>query len=269
MSTALRRDFLATKAASVRARRSGRDSRLESRLHAVCLGRPPAPSLSAALSGGGQVAVMAEFKRRSPSAGPLGLTESPAAVAAGYVAAGAAALSVLTDFDHFGGTLADLAAASCREPGTPVLRKDFIVDPGQLFEARAAGAAAVLLIVAMLGDAELAELLASARDVGLECLVEVHSEAELDRAGAAGATLVGINNRDLRSLTTDLGVTERLASRAPAGTVVVSESGIRCPTDVTRVRDAGAQAVLIGEALVRVPTTERLSLLRRLAGVNR
>jgi indole-3-glycerol phosphate synthase len=212
---------------------------------------------------------MAEYKRRSPSAGALAEGEDATDVAGAYVAAGAAALSVLTDEPHFGGRLADLAAVAGRAPGVPVLRKDFLVDVVQLYEARAAGAAAALLIAGMLDDQELETLLAEGSAVGLECLVEVHDEAELERAAAAGATLLGINNRDLRTLTTDLATTERLAPRAPKGAVVVSESGIRTADDVRRVRDAGAHAVLVGEALLRQPAASRAGTLRELAGVAR
>jgi indole-3-glycerol phosphate synthase len=225
--------------------------------------------MAAALLGGDRVAVMAEYKRRSPSAGPLAVGEDPVAVATGYRAAGATALSVLTDVDHFAGGIPDLARVAALEPPVPVLRKDFLVDAGQVLEARLAGASAALLIAAMLDDRELADLLAVAAAVGMECLVEVHSELELERAGEAGASLIGINNRDLRHLGTDLGVTERLAPRAPHGSVVVSESGIRSAGDVQRVRDAGAHAVLVGEALLRAAASERGERLRELAGVPR
>jgi len=150
-----------------------------------------------------------------------------------------------------------------------VLRKDFLVDPGQLCEARLAGAAGALLIVAMLEPRELASLLTAGARVGVECLVEVHTEEELETAVSAGASLLGINNRDLRSLTTDLGVTERLAPLVPPGGVLVSESGIRTADDVRRVRDAGAHAVLVGEALLRQAPGERGRRLRELAGVER
>jgi indole-3-glycerol phosphate synthase len=269
MSRALRHDFLATKAADVRRTRGTRDGTGDDVLRGRCLDAPPAPSLAAALRGGDRVAVMAEYKRQSPSAGPLAPDEDPVNVAVGYIAAGAAALSVLTDRVHFAGDLTDLQAVAAVDPDLPVLRKDFIVDVGQLLEARLAGAAAVLLIAAILDDGELAGLLAAADELGLESLVEVHTEAELERAGAAGATLIGINNRDLRRLTTDLLVTERLARRAPAGAVVVSESGIRTAGDVRRVRDAGAHAVLVGEALLRVAAPQRDITLRQLAGVAR
>jgi indole-3-glycerol phosphate synthase len=269
MSPVAAGDFLAAKAAAVRRRLAGRSAADDVAPRPDAASRSPVASLSAALRGGSQVAVMAEFKRRSPSAGPLAAGEDPAAVASGYRRAGAAALSVLTDADHFHGSLADLAAVAAAHPSCPVLCKDFIVHRSQLREAREAGAAAALLIVAMLRDHELGALLAAGADLGLECLVEVHSEDELDRAIAAGATLLGINNRDLRRLTTNLAVTDHLAPRAPDGVVVVSESGIRSPDDVRRVRDAGAHAVLVGEWLLRAPPAERRRRLAALAEVSR
>ena len=262
-------DFLAVQAAEVRRRRGGRDEGANEALAARCLELPPAPSLMEALTGGRHVAVMAEYKRRSPSAGLLAQGEDPVVVAKGYRDDGAAALSVLTDPDHFGGSLADLEAVAALEPRLPALRKDFLVDPVQLYEARLAGAAGALLIVAMLEPRELALLLAAGARVGLECLVEVHTEEELGVAVSAGASLLGINNRDLRRLTTDLAVTERLAPLVPPGGVLVSESGIRSADDVRRVRDAGAHAVLVGEALLREEAGERGHRLRELAGVER
>lgn len=280
MTTRLRDDFLALKGAQVRRRRAAERGGLAAdapprgpdtaTLRACCRGLSPAPSLAATLRDAGtSVAVMAEFKRRSPSAGALAEAEDPVHVATRYLDAGAVALSVLTDADHFGGALGDLAAVAALHRSSPVLRKDFIVDAEQLLEARLAGAAAALLIVGMLDDRELAELLTAGEAVGCECLVEVHDEAELDRAASAGASLIGINNRDLRRLTTDLATTERLAPRAPAGCVIVSESGIRSADDVRRVRDAGAHAVLVGEALLRESPADRATRLRELAGVPR
>jgi indole-3-glycerol phosphate synthase len=262
-------DFLAAKGAEVRRRRKGRDEGADEALAARCLELPPAPSLTEALAGGRHVAVMAEYKRKSPSAGPLVQGEDPVVVARGYRDAGTAALSVLTDPVHFGGSLADLEAVAASEPTLPALRKDFLVDSGQLYEARLAGAAGALLIVAMLEPPELASLLAAGARMGLECLVEVHTEEELEVAVAAGASLLGINNRDLRNLTTDLAVTERLAPLVPPGGVLVSESGIRTADDVRRVRDAGAHAVLVGEALLRQAPGERGRRLRELGGVDR
>lgn len=269
MSSAGGTDFLAAKAAEVRRARADRSDAADEAARAACLQRPSPPSPSAALRGGERIAVMAEYKRRSPSAGALADGEDPVAVARAYRQAGAAAMSVLTDPVHFDGRLEDLEAVAQAVPNLPLLRKDFIVDAGQLFEARLAGASGALLIAGILTDEELASLLAAAEGVGLECLVEVHTEEEMERTVAAGATLVGINNRDLRRLATDLGVTDALAPLAPAGAVVVSESGIRTAADVRRVRDAGAHAVLVGEALLRHPPHERAGLLHALAGVER
>lgn len=269
MSRVTGSDFLADKAAAVRRRRAARDTRGDAARRERCLELPPAPSLADALTVGDRVAVIAEYKRRSPSAGALATREDPVAVARDYRAAGASALSILTDVDDFGGGIPDLARVAALRPPAPVLRKDFIVDAGQLLEARLAGASAALLIVAMLEGPELAALLAAGSDIGLECLVEVHSEAELERAATAGASLVGINNRDLRRMATDLAVTERLAPLVPRGAVVVSESGVRAADDVRRVRDAGAHAVLVGEALLRTPVATRGARLRELAGVPR
>jgi indole-3-glycerol phosphate synthase len=268
--------YLAAKAAAVRQARS-RTAPVGPALEALRRSAGAAqvrPSLQAALAGGDRVALIAEFKRRSPSGGRLQrdvagtVSTAPGDAAALYVECGARAVSILTDAADFDGSLDDLSAAAARVD-SPVLRKDFIVDAAGLYEARLAGAAAALLIVGILTHGELTELLAAARDVALECLVEVHDEAELERALAAGAGLVGINNRDLRRLTTDLAVTERLAPSAADGVTLVSESGIRSATDVARVRDAGAHAVLVGEALLRLPSAARCGGVRSLAGVPR
>lgn len=264
--------FLVAKAAAVRARRSHeapRGGALEA-LRCAAAQTPPPPSLRAALTRGPNVGLVAEFKRRSPSAGPLAAGERPEDVAALYVGAGAAGVSVLTDAEDFEGSLDDLATVADRlGHSTPVLRKDFIVDAAGIYESRAAGAAAALLIAALLDDAELGEHLRAAEHVALECLVEVHDEHELERALAASATLLGINNRDLGGLETELALTERLAPLVPPGIVVVSESGIGSASDVARLREAGAHAVLVGEALLRLDPAERGMLARELAGVPR
>jgi len=215
-----------------------------------------------ALASGPAPRVVAEFKRASPSRGEIRPGADPAAIARAYAAAGAAALSVLTDRDFFRGSLDDLRAAraAC---ALPVLRKDFTIDPLQLLEARAAGADAALLIVAALGDAELRELLACARELGLDALVEVHDERELERALAHGAALIGINNRDLRDFKTDVGVTRALLPRA-AGRTVVSESGLDSPEVLRALAAEGASAFLIGEALMRAPDPG--AALRQLRG---
>lgn len=215
-----------------------------------------------------EVALIAEVKRRSPGAGEIRPGLDAAEVARGYRAVGAAAVSVLTDREYFGGGLEDLA--SVREAvGLPVLRKDFVIDPLQVAEARAAGADAVLLIVRILDDALLAELLACAQDHALAALVEVHDASELERALASGARVLGVNNRDLATFTTDLDVTLRLLDRVPPETLVVSESGIRSPADVERLGGAGVHAVLVGESLLRLPPARRGAAVRALAGVRR
>ena len=213
---------------------------------AAALARPPgAPALP--------VRVLAEVKRASPSAGPIAPNIDAVAVARAYEAAGAAAISILTDRRYFDGDLAFLAAAR-PAVGIPLLRKDFIIDPFQVAEARAAGADAILLIVAALDDTELAELAATAADFGMDALVEVHDEAEAARAVRAGARLIGVNHRDLRTFHMDLGLTGRLAPQLPAGTVLVAESGIRTPADVAMLAAAGAHAILVGETLMRAPS---------------
>ena len=194
--------------------------------------------------------VIAEIKRASPSRGDIHPDVDVAATAAAYESAGAAAVSVLTEERHFKGSLADLVAvrAAC---GLPVLRKDFIIDPYQVWEAAAAGADAILLIVAALGLRELNELFSVASLAGLECLVEVHNRAELDIALDAGVALIGINNRDLKTFNVDLDTTINLIEFVPSGMPVVSESGIRDAADVKRLAAAGVAAVLVGETLMR------------------
>jgi indole-3-glycerol phosphate synthase len=209
----------------------------------------PARPFAASLDRRGEVAVIAEFKRRSPSAGEIG-SGDPAAVAVAYGRGGAAAMSVLTDGPYFGGSLADLEAARAAS-SLPVLRKDFVLDELQVWEARSAGADAVLLIVRILEDARLAGLLDLSRELRMGALVEVHDEAELERALSAGAVVIGVNNRDLDTFRTQLEVTLRLAPLVPAGRILVGESGIRDGADVDRLGDAGVDAVLVGEALMR------------------
>jgi indole-3-glycerol phosphate synthase len=215
--------------------------------------QPPAIRLGERLGHQG-VAVIAEIKRASPSRGVFPVAVDPASVAAEYIAGGAAAISVLTDEPFFRGSLGDLEAAAevahASGDGVPVLRKDFVVDPYQVTEARAWGADAVLLIVAALSNGALSALLGAADGWGMDALVEVHDEEEMARAVALGAPVVGINNRDLRTFTVDLGVTERLAPLAPDSAVVVAESGIFGAEDVQRLHRAGASAVLVGEGLI-------------------
>jgi indole-3-glycerol phosphate synthase len=200
----------------------------------------------------GRVNVIAEHKRRSPSRGSIREDLAPSDVARRYAEAGAAALSVLTEPESFGGCLAHLVEA--RSSVTlPVLRKDFVVDAWQLWEARAAGADAALLVVAGLDAAALPSLLAAAREAGLETLVEVHDRAELDRALAAGAAVVGVNNRDLRTLEVRLETSLALAPDIPDHVVAVAESGLRTGAEVRRLRDAGFDAFLVGESLMSSP----------------
>ncbi len=199
-----------------------------------------------------QAGLIAEIKKASPSAGLLRPTYDPAAIARGYQAAGAACLSVLTEGPSFGGHVADLRIARVAVR-LPVLRKDFILDPWQVYESRLVGADCILLIMAALTDAMAAELLGLARSLDLDVLVEVHDEAELDRALGLDAALIGINNRNLRTLQTDLDTTVRLAPRVPSDRIVVAESGIRTRADVVRLGEAGASCFLVGESLLRQP----------------
>ncbi len=215
----------------------------------------PVRSLAAALRRppGAPVRVIAEIKRASPSAGPIRPGADPAAIGREYAGAGAAALSVLTDERFFDGHLRFLAEVRAAVE-LPLLRKDFIIDPYQVVEARAAGADAVLLIAAALEPARMAELLAEAARLGMDALVEIHREEEADAAVAAGARLIGVNHRDLGTFTMDMGLTERLAPRLPPDAVLVAESGIKTAADVRRLDEAGAHAVLVGETLMRAPS---------------
>lgn len=214
---------------------------------------PPARGFRAALAKPG-LSVIAEVKRKAPSAGALQLAADASLVAKRYARAGAAAISVLTEPDYFGGDLQDMIDVRVMVP-VPVLRKDFTVDPYQLLESRAAGADAVLLIVAALGEAT-GDYLAQARDLGLDALVEVHDEAELEIAAAAGADILGINNRDLKTLSVELAVTERLAPAAPETAVLVGESGVETGADAGRMVAAGMDAILVGSALMRAADPE-------------
>lgn len=213
---------------------------------------PPRPFAEALLAGAstGGIAVISEIKRRSPSKGDLDLMLDPASVAVEYESGGAACLSVLTDREFFGGSPEDLIAAraAC---SLPVLRKDFTVSPTDICDARLMGADAVLLIVAALTDRELGKFLGLCRQLGLTALVEVHDGSELDRALVAGATLVGVNQRDLRTFELDHGRAVSLGSAIPDGVVSVAESGIRNGGDAARLAEAGYDAVLVGETLVR------------------
>jgi len=200
----------------------------------------------------GEAAVIAEIKKASPSKGLLRADFRPAEIARSYAAAGAACLSVLTDVDFFQGADRDLQAAraAC---GLPVLRKDFTLDPYQVYEARALGADCILLIVAALDDARLGELAGTAQHLGLDVLVEVHDGAELERALRLNTALIGINNRNLHTFETRLETTLDLLDRIPADRIVVTESGIHAPADVARMRAAGVHAFLVGEAFMKAP----------------
>src|SRR5262245_5068825 len=217
---------------------------LESRLG----GRPEQRPFGEALTRPG-LSVIAEFKRRSPSAGEIS-DASPAELARAYEEGGAAAVSVLTDRAHFGGSLDDLVEAR-RACELPMLQKDFIVDRYQLYEAAVAGADAILLIVAALDRATLADLHSEARSLDLDCLVEVHREPELETALTADAEVIGINNRNLEDMTVDVDRTFELITDVPAGKTVVSESGISDRATLQELDDVGVDAVLIGEALMR------------------
>ena len=218
-------------------------------LRAAALDAPPVRSLAAAVTSPG-MSVIAEIKRRSPSRGQLAPELDPRALASAYQAGGAAAISVLTEPEFFDGSIADLQAAASAV-ALPVLRKDFILDPVQVWESRAIGADAVLLIVAALDDEMLTKLIATAEEARIETLVEVHDEVEVDRARASGAGIVGVNARDLSTFHVDLSVTERLSDRLGGFSARVAESGITGPADVARMMSAGYDAVLVGETLVR------------------
>ena len=215
--------------------------------------QPPPMSLSAALSGDG-IRLIAEVKKASPSRGLLSPDFDPVRLANTYVANGAAAVSCLTD-PRFQGELAHLSAIkqSGASGRAPVLRKDFIFNPYQVYEARAAGADGILLIVAILNPAMLRELLEISHSLGMQCLVEVHDENELETAVEADAEIIGINNRDLHTFTTDLAVTQRLAPQVPPGKVIVSESGIFTANDLQLLSTFRVNAVLVGEAIVTAP----------------
>lgn len=210
-----------------------------------------APSFVRAVAVPGQLSVIAEMKKASPSAGVLAEDYSPARLARLYAEAGARALSVLTEEKNFMGRAEHLREAGKAAPGVPLLRKDFIVEPYQVYEAKAWGASAVLLIAAILEKKELAELMGLAESLGLDTLVEVHDEPELEKVLPLKTGLIGVNNRNLKDLSIDIETTFRLLKRMPAGTAVVSESGIRDADTIRRLRGAGVAAALIGESILR------------------
>jgi indole-3-glycerol phosphate synthase len=254
--------IVAHKRDEVAARRA---SRPFAAVEADARAQAPALDFTGALAAPG-MRLIAEVKGASPSKGVLIEPFEPASIAADYLAAGADCLSVLTDERFFRGSLDHLRAVKelsvASERPRPVLRKDFVLDVYQVAEARAAGADAVLLIVAMLDDAALRDLHAAVRGWGMAALVEVHNAPEAERAVAAGATLIGINNRDLHTFTVDLATTERLAAQLPAGTTVVGESGIATAADVARLEAAGVDAILVGESRVKAP--DRRAAIRAL-----
>jgi indole-3-glycerol phosphate synthase len=225
------------------------------------LPRPPS-FLQALRRPDGQLAVIAEIKRRSPSAGVISANTGALEQARRYRAAEASALSILTDEKYFGGTLADLATVTKdfaeNLPALPCLRKDFMVHPIQVQQARLAGASAILIIVRALPDEEITSLHAAAKAAGLDVLFEIHNREELTRALDHNAQIIGVNNRDLAVFKTDLTLSEQLIPLFPKGVIAVSESGITTPADAARVKAAGACAVLVGEALMRSPDPANL-----------
>jgi indole-3-glycerol phosphate synthase len=210
----------------------------------------PPRGFAEALATAPHLALIAEVKKASPSKGLIRADFDPPALARAYADGGATCLSVLTDGPSFQGADAYLVAARA-VVDLPVLRKEFLVDPWQVAESRALGADAILVILAMIDNALAADLMAEARAYGMDALVEVHDGAELARAASLGATLIGVNNRDLRTFVTDLTVTERLAPHVPNGALLVTESGIFTPDDTQRLARAGAKAMLVGESLMR------------------
>lgn len=252
-------ELLAAKREEVRLLKRAMPGSIKSTTEVVRSGEP-ARDFRAALDAAG-LSVIAEMKRKSPSAGELRPDLDPAAAAADYGKAGARAVSVLTDRVWFGGAVGDLreARSAC---GLPVLRKEFIIDELQIQQSREAGADAVLLIARILSPERLAELHRYAASAGLDCLVEIRNRPELDAALRAGASIVGVNNRDLETLDTDLTVSLELARSLPDSVTKVAESGIRSADDARRLREAGYDAILVGEAVIRTP-----GLLAELAGI--
>jgi indole-3-glycerol phosphate synthase len=242
--------------------RAAADERALGALVEQAAAAPPPRDFSGSLSGGG-LSCIAEIKRRSPSKGDLDPGLQPELVAKEYTSGGASCLSVLTDAEFFGGSAGDLASARAAS-GLPILRKDFTVQEADVADARLMGADAVLLIVAALEDDELARCAALAAELGLAALVEVHDAEELDRALRAGSRLVGVNQRDLRTFQVDHERACALAGRIPTDVIAVAESGIRDGADARRLAEAGYDAILVGEALVRAG--DRAAQLRELVG---
>ncbi len=203
----------------------------------------------------GRLALIAEVKKASPSKGVIRADFDPAAIGAAYAAGGAACLSVLTDGPSFQGSDENLIVARAAS-GLPCLRKEFLVDPWQVAESRALGADAILVILAMVDDALARDLMVEAARFGMDVLVETHDAAEVDRAAALGADLIGVNNRDLRTFVTDLSATETLSQKMPASALIVTESGIFTSADAARLERCGARAMLVGESLMRQADVE-------------
>jgi indole-3-glycerol phosphate synthase len=231
------------------------DDRDTAALAEQALGAPPSRGFAAAIRRPGEVALIAEIKRASPSKGPLVPDLDPAAIAGSYQRGGASALSVLTDEVFFSGSEEDLVAAR-RASGLPVLRKDFTVGPHDVYDARRMGADALLIIAAALSEAEMGSLTSLAVSVGLDALVEVHDEDEAERALGAGATLIGVNQRDLETFRVDTARAERVAKVLPDSVTKVAESGIESRDEVRRLAEAGFDAILVGEALVTAADPE-------------
>jgi len=249
-------DILAQIAEYKRVDVAGRKAaRPQAQVEAAAASATPPRGFATALSARaspGHLALIAEIKKASPSKGLIRDDFDPPNLARAYAEGGAACLSVLTDGPSFQGDDADLVAARAAVT-LPCLRKDFLVDPWQVAESRALGADAILVILAMVDDILAAELLSEAARLGMDALVEVHDEVEMDRAGQLGARLVGVNNRDLRTFVTDLAVTERLAAQRPENAQLVTESGIFTRADAERLSHSGAVAMLVGESLMRQP----------------
>lgn len=224
-------------------------------LQSLAAAQKAARPFAAALRAGNNVALIAEFKRRSPSAGWIREGSSVAEITKAYSESGARAISVLTDAEYFRGSLSDLETTRDKT-SVPVLRKDFIIDHVQLLEARAAGADAVLLIVRALDARQLKQLFEQTRALGMEALIETHNEAEVETALNAGCDVVGVNNRDLSTFQVDHDLARRMVSLIPSGVVVVAESGVKTAEDVARVGEAGIDAVLVGETLMRSANIE-------------
>ena len=248
MSRGVAGTYLDRIVAAHRARASADGRGLEQLVESARAGDEPR-GFRRALEAPAGIAVIAEVKRRSPSKGDLFPDLDPAVLASEYEQGGAAALSVLTDHDFFGGSAADLASARSAT-ALPVLRKDFTVSPVDVCDARIMGADAVLLIAAALDDVELADFFALARELGLDALVEIHDEEELERALGVGADLIGVNQRDLVTFAVDHGRARRMAPKIPSSAVRVAESGVRGPADAAALAEVGYDAILVGESLV-------------------